>query len=177
MFDEAVVYGNLNSSHINVDSYVGCAVGRDGRYDLPDDLRIAVEKAGESILDLATKADIDLASLGYDLDDSGDGITIREAGAVYAVAAMRTKRQIVPNQSTLEVKSVFTNFVKGLNLRIALTDEERLIALHVYGDNWPEESKRPTNTAEADKNFIDLMKAQADADRAFSDWIAVHQSS
>jgi len=131
--------------------YKGKKIGFNGDYKVPKDFQDAIEEAGRKLMKFAQENGIDLVSLGFDIN--GDGkVGHYEAGSGCCSFALEHGKRQVPGKGKEEVISIFNdgNFV----IKKPLRGENWRAAEQILGDNWPNQVKTPTNTEEADKDFL-----------------------
>jgi hypothetical protein len=130
-------------------AYKGKKIGFNGDYKVPKDFQEAIEEAGRTLLLYAENNNIDLITLGFDINKDGK-VTVYEAGSGCTAFALEHGKVSVPGKKE-EIVSVFNdgNFV----IKKPLSGENWRVAEQILGDNWPHHVPNPTNTEDADKAF------------------------
>jgi len=140
--------------------YKGKKVGFNGDYKVPKDFQDAIEATGAEFLQYAEDNGIDLVAYGFDIN--GDGaVGPKEAGAGCTAFALEHGMRIPPGKTREEIASIFND--GHFTIRKALKGENWKAAEQILGDNWPHEVKKPTNTDEADKEFVSKYKASGNS--------------
>lgn len=147
--------GRIGGDEITA-KYRGKKVGLNGDYKVPKDFQDAIEQAGRELIKYAEDNNIDLVSLGFDINRDGK-VGHFEAGSGCCAFALEHGKRTVPGKGKEEVVSIFNdgNFV----IKKALKGENWNAAEQILGDNWPHMVKNPTNTEDADKAFLRQYKS------------------
>ena len=140
--------------------YRGKKIGFNGDYKVPKDFQDAIEEAGKKLIDYAQERGIDLVTLGFDINKDGK-VGHYEAGAGCTSFALEHGKREVPGKGREEIISIFNdgNFV----IKKPLAGENWRAAEQILGDNWPTQVPNPTNTEEADKDFLRKYTAGGNA--------------
>ncbi len=131
--------------------YGGKKIGLNGDYKVPKDFQEAIIEAGKALMKYAADKGIDLVALGFDINKDGQ-VGYYEAGAGCTAYALEHGKRQVPGKGKEEVISVFNDgrFV----IKKPLLGENWRAAEQILGDNWPSQVPNPTNTEDADKDFL-----------------------
>lgn len=134
-----------------VEKYKGVLIGLNGDYRLPLDLKTSIEKVGQEFLKYAEDRGIDLVQYGFDINKDGK-VNAFEAGSGCAALALDHDKKDVRGKKD-QIVSVFRSGGVFEVLR-PLKGESWRAAEQILGDTWPDQVSKPTNTPEADKEFL-----------------------